>query len=1137
MNILLDTIFSNEGIQLNWSWYRIEYQGRGAPHVHGCFRIQSCPDLIKCSNAVLNARIAKRMLKDRDCLQPQHDLDSYHCELDEWVTHDQTDFVMLSNLEIERLEHIIEDGILAHKVIVAVHDFLLTTIHPDPPDDACSTDRSENTVFNPETTQTPHPSSYDFLSLLDNETERNFLYSMSLSAQFRHKHQRYCDRNHSKRDLIQQQIEDGTADQNVTRPENIPVDCRFSYPKPLRTQSHVRIEQIKCQQNGIFRYKVSMVPKRNDVWLNSSMRTMTECWGANMDWQLILDSGLVIEYMTKYVTKSDFSTSYACNRFMRNLFTQTVEQEGRNVHCFLRKTMSKMLGERTMSKQEKCHLIIGSPIVHSSHRMINVDLDNKSSTINLPMDTDASTTSIVRKDTLIDAYAARFLPHKWFDQRQFDFLFEKNLLESMTLRHFCLNYYIGTRSNRRNKIIQGKGNIVVSFYPSPSCDPNSTSYYRYCKFALIKHKPWKELICDVYGGDDDNQQSIIQLWNTFISTLRPDQIPDSVQRDIEIADRRNREDNGTVYRNNDSEYMSPNAIPRPEEDLLALDNTSITDLLRDRQNDDTDCMDIEWDENQDWLNLSTTSLHDVERFKTLLDGFRGAESLRQRRSVLYDNLNSDQRVGHNMVLSACITPVNMSYSSDTSSIGKLQLLLGAGGCGKSFVIDSIITTLMNAHSWTEENFSVFATTGKAASNINGSTYQNFTDGLAMSPARRFSPLSARMLLRLQNKWKFKKLIFIDEFSMLQQKNLFYIDQRLKQIMRNEESFGGLVVILCGDPAQLPAVTGNCLWFPTPRNGSDDQRGFLLYQLFDTVTILRKNERIDGTDPDANTFESFLKRLRNGENTHEDWETLKNKCSQSSLSNWHEQFGGNDVIHLYCTNREVAERNIACLKEVGNPMVKVEAEYSGPQGYSAKSDIANGLDKVTYICVGAKVMITQNLWQQCGIVNGSTGIIIDIVYSPDTPPPGLPVCVLIDFGDEYTGPSFFVDENDKKGYVPIFSRYAEWSSVRNGDTVKNSRQMYPFRLCYAWTIWKSQGQTFFGKVVVSLGSTEREHGITYTAFSRVTKFSNLGILRGISKDRLCTKIKRLKKMGVRIREQERLCRLERNTSNSLISLNI
>ena len=182
------------------------------------------------------------------------------------------------------------------------------------------------------------------------------------------------------------------------------------------------------------------------------------------------------------------------------------------------------------------------------------------------------------------------------------------------------------------------------------------------------------------------------------------------------------------------------------------------------------------------------------------------------------------------------------------------------------------------------------------------------------------------------------------------------------------------------------------------------------------------------------------------------------------------------------------------------------------------------------------MVTKNLWQQCGIVNGSTGTIMDIIYSPGVPPPGLPLCVIVDFGSGYSGQSFFNEDNDRSGWVPIFPSYAEWSSMSNGDTSSNSRKMFPFRLCYAWTIWKCQGQTFRCKVVVNLGTSEREHGLTYTAFSRVTRFSNLGILRGISKDRLCRKIKNLKKMGDRIREQERLSRLETNTLAFLDSNN-
>ena len=69
-----------------------------------------------------------------------------------------------------------------------------------------------------------------------------------------------------------------------------------------------------------------------------------------------------------------------------------------------------------------------------------------------------------------------------------------------------------------------------------------------------------------------------------------------------------------------------------------------------------------------------------------------------------------------------------------------------------------------------------------------------------------------------------------------------------------------------------------------------------------------------------------------------------------------------------------------------------------------------------------------------------------------------------------------------------------------------------------------------KVVVSLTSREKEHGLIYVAFSRVTKFSNLGIKdsEGISKNRLCIKIRNHPKMNKRILEEERLKKLEEIT---------
>ena len=46
-------------------------------------------------------------------------------------------------------------------------------------------------------------------------------------------------------------------------------------------------------------------------------------------------------------------------------------------------------------------------------------------------------------------------------------------------------------------------------------------------------------------------------------------------------------------------------------------------------------------------------------------------------------------------------------------------------------------------------------------------------------------------------------------------------------------------------------------------------------------------------------------------------------------------------------------------------------------------------------------------------------------------------------------------------------------------------MLPLTTVWAFTIWKSPGHTFTGKVILNVSDYEREHGLTYVAFSRAT----------------------------------------------------
>ena len=107
----------------------------------------------------------------------------------------------------------------------------------------------------------------------------------------------------------------------------------------------------------------------------------------------------------------------------------------------------------------------------------------------------------------------------------------------------------------------------------------------------------------------------------------------------------------------------------------------------------------------------------------------------------------------------------------------------------------------------------------------------------------------------------------------------------------------------------------------------------------------------------------------------------------------------------------------------------------------------GLQPKLLVAKGARVMLTVNLWPSVGLCNGSTGLVVDIIYVPNTHPPSLPVAVIVKF-DSFSGPSF---TDNKPSCVPIPPITA---TVQCGNVV-HERQQLPLTLAWALTIRKSQ----------------------------------------------------------------------------------
>jgi hypothetical protein len=79
-----------------------------------------------------------------------------------------------------------------------------------------------------------------------------------------------------------------------------------------------------------------------------------------------------------------------------------------------------------------------------------------------------------------------------------------------------------------------------------------------------------------------------------------------------------------------------------------------------------------------------------------------------------------------------------------------------------------------------------------------------------------------------------------------------------------------------------------------------------------------------------------------------------------------------------------------------------------------------LQETVLLClkVGARIQLTQNIWVKHGLINGSMGSVVDIVWSANADVvKELPSALMVRF-DAYTGPVLF-DDGDGKPAVLIF----------------------------------------------------------------------------------------------------------------------
>ena len=816
--------------------------------------------------------------------------------------------------------------------------------------------------------------------------------------------------------------------------------CRFKYPFDLQQKTFIKYNEIS-RKNSI-EVRPEIIARRNDSRLNRHQQTQLQGWRANCDIQLVIDHHACIEYLAKYAAKSEKMTSVA-----RDAFVNVVGKlsDSSSPKAAVRKLMMKCVGERDMGIQEVMHHIMSLKLFRSSFKVITLSLENSRKCALTPTD-------ICLEQSDLEIYAKR-----------------STYAQNLQLTNFI--DFFSKFEMKGNKISLRKEAVIVRTIPSFSSNPEGCNYDQYCKFQLLKYRPWQNNPSNAWDNEEVSEDLFVCKWQAFLQSDKGKKAVPNWQRLLNEASK---------YIDSDHYF----------EDAELIDEASGEDWMYLARmvapvNNAEDCNVVSLDYLNQLRSPYSISLINSMPFWLQSKKSKDDSNLLNVTPIIDTTLfNEKQQLAYNIVANHFHNNINDPL---------FLMITGQGGSGKSFVINAL-RNLLNTNCIVTSYF------GIAAFNISGVTLHS----LLSLPIRgkNKSDLRGKPLASLQNKLASTKYIIIDEFSVIGQTMLGWIDRRLRQASGlMNETFGGFSLILVGDTAQLPPVMDKPLYHAAPAD-TMSLMGYCAYQKIYNVVKLIENRRV--TSEDQHQFRQLLIRLRDGKSTLADWSLL---CSRV-ISNFNESYLKDFSVRLAYSNEQVADYNYKMLKSTHEPIFGIKASHNCKKAEKLSSEEFGGLESYLYLNVGSRVMLTRNIWVDKGLCNGSMGIVHSIIYKEGQNPPNLPIAVLVNF-ESYHGPGF--DNEDKVvSIVPIISM--------SNSTDNMERQQLPLKLCWAITIHKSQGLTL-NKAIVDLGPKEKVAGLAYVAISRVRKLSDL-IIIPTTHERL-TSVQNSANFKFRLEEEKRL----------------
>ena len=154
-------------------------------------------------------------------------------------------------------------------------------------------------------------------------------------------------------------------------------------------------------------------------------------------------------------------------------------------------------------------------------------------------------------NSLLDVYAYR---------EQYD---KSPDIVNLNFVHFATKYKVVN-----GKLKQLPANVIPRIFPTYSCNPKGPNFALYCKYQLVRYKPWKVTINNAWNDQETSDEILVTHWCEFLQTqYAQTNVPDWVDKLQEVIQSQQEPHNEHLQLDNNSceEWMIISDLHTPFE--------------------------------------------------------------------------------------------------------------------------------------------------------------------------------------------------------------------------------------------------------------------------------------------------------------------------------------------------------------------------------------------------------------------------------------------------------------------------------------------------------------------------------------------------------------------------------------------